>query len=1408
MSAPLADLAVATECSTLVDCLRFRADSRPRSLAYRYLETGDVTGPMLEWTWEELDCRADAIAATLQPHVARGDRVVLLFAPGLEFVAAFFGCLRLGAVAVPVPPPDPARLASTMPRLVGIIEDADPRAVLTTSMLSGLEQALGSPSGACTWLSVEDLEMGTPEPVVIAPEDLAFLQYTSGSTGTPKGVRVTHRNLIANLNMIERGYGITDSVARGQVVSWLPFYHDMGLIGVVLATAYVGGSATLMSPLDFLKRPARWLEAISHFQVPTMSGAPDFAYAHTLRRCGPEARAKLDLSNWLFAFCGAEPVRAETLESFADAFAPSGFVREAFRPSYGLAEATLFVSTGELRSTPFDRIALQRGVARETTGSKASVLVSCGSCDPTARVRIVAPGGTDILPDGAIGEVVTSGEHVSGGYWGKPGHPSFGVRLPGDSASYMRTGDLGFLHNGELYLSSRLKDLIIVRGRNLFPADLEAACAIAHSAVRPGGVAAFGYEGQEGECVAIMVETTQEIASSGAIAEAIREAVAERFGVQVQSVLLVPPRTIPRTTSGKIRRSDCLALWRSGQLQLLSQPEPDVAATPDRPAPTQLSSRELVEWMQRWIQERVRPGPVRPSATFAQAGLDSLNLVWLASDLEELLGFEVPPQALFGGTLKATAALLAVGREKLGTVGSLDLSTEADLDPTIVPPARPASLGDDPPIMVTGATGFVGSYLVEALLRRTSAPILCLARAAHDAAARERVLDALAPFELSPASLARVHGLSGDLSQPLLGLQAARFDAVADEVQSIYHCGAEIDWLKPYSSLAAVNVGGTREVIRLASKRGRAVHHVSTLGVYPLAEDAELPFSEQAPLKDGNKLNLGYAQSKWVAEKLLEQAMQRGLPVTIYRPSFVTGDSRDGREQASEHQLLYAFVAGSVQMGHVPRSDKVVDAVAVDWLGDAIAALSLQADIAGQRLNLTNPEPMGQRKWYTLLRARGYELREIAYARWRAHVLKLDGDNPLARFGAYYKLMDERRMGRLERQMAHRMPVETACAQARLAREGLTCPAFDEQLVSTYLDYYVGRALLPRPTDRARPASDIVLEGNERPADVSTPDPFDRTHPKLWGLYERSTTKQWVAESRIDWSLDVDLENPLELPDTALPLYGSKLFERATASERTAARVHYQAWQLSQFLYGEQAGVLAVAQLIRNAPNIEAQMLAAIQGADEARHLEIYTRLLNDKIGVHYPMVAPLQRLSNVIFNDGRWDVIALGVQILIEGLALSSFALMRDQSRNPLIRSIHAYVMEDEARHVGFGHRLLAPYYAELTDAERGEREEMVIEVSYLLRDRLLATQEVWEACGLPPERCTRWIQESGFQRAWGATLFSRIVPALRAIGLWSTRVQRAYGQMGLLGYDGQDLHELRRADERHATSMEMDRC
>ncbi len=1400
--------ALPKEVRTLSDLLQWRAEGDGALPLFRYLHAGVADGPAELWTIADVDRRARRVAAAIAAHAPAGSRALLLFPPGLDFISAFFGCVYAGITAVPVAPPDPTRLAATLPRLRGVVRDAQPAVLLSVSAFAAFSEGLSELApelAALPSIAVDELREDvswSPRPVT--PEDLAFLQYTSGSTGDPKGVMVTHRNVLANDRNIS---GAFTAQAGDLGASWLPMFHDMGLMGSLIQPLAVAVPMVLFSPLDFLQRPLSWLQAISKLGA-TVSGAPNFAYELCARRATPEVIETLDLRSWRLAFCGAEPVRPATLERFARTFAPCGFNPRALYPTYGLAEATLFVSGPKpwsgMNAVRFDPVSLSSG--RPVPSGAGRELASSGQVIGQ-EARIVDSAGQE-LPSGQVGELWLRGPNITAGYWQRPEETReiFGATLAQGDGPWLRTGDLAFLHQGELFICGRKKDLIIVRGRNLYPQDIEHSVERSSRVLRAGCSAAFSVDDGTVERLVVVAEAN-ETAELPAVLAAMRKAVAEEHGAELHAIALIRPRTIPKTSSGKIRRSSCREAWLAGTLEVLAQEgvTPKAAPTPERPAEEEEGEGKVLPWMMDWLRRHTANPSIRPDMDFAEAGLDSLAATQLAGDLEKHLGFEVPMELFFGTRIDQTAALLEHGQRSVGVGARLDLERDATLEPELVPHGTPRA-ADGAPIFLTGATGFLGGFLLRELLSQTAAPVVCLVRAASPEAAFDRVRDNVARYgPIAADALARVSVLVGDLARPRFGLEPERFESLAREVGSILHCGAVVHWGYGYSSLKDSNVGGTREVIRLSCLGGGLpIHHVSSIGVYPFGEVTQDQFSEQDDLKDGERLQIPYFQSKWVAERMLEHARGRGVPVAIYRPGFVSGDSRTGAESASESQLFYAFLAGSVKLGEVPAVEKVIDVVPVDYVARATVTLLRDPRAIGRKFNFVNPQPFRQRDVYAALRDMGYALQEIAYPRWREKVLALrsEEENPLGRFTIYYRKLTETRMARVEIQMARRMPVEDANTRELLAGTGVECPAFDARLLRTYVDWYARRGLLPPPLS---PETEASAAHAPIPASMAPIllEKLVASDARLTQLYEKGKERQWNATRRIDWSLDLDPENPQDLPDAAIPIYGSDLFRKMNKAERARLRHHFQAWQLSQFMHGEQGALLCAAKIVQQSPTIEGRLYAATQVADEARHLEVFTRLLHEKFQLTYPIVAPLQKLLDDILRDGRWDMTCLGMQVLVEGLALAAFAVTRDHSRNPLAASINAYVMEDEARHVAFGRLSLEDYYRELSPSELKVREEFVVEASYLLRDRFQAA-DVWESLGLPAAACAAWMRESGFHRNWQAQLFTRIVPTIRAIGLWGPRVRDAYAQMGVLSLGNVDLESMQAEDERIAQDMQ----
>jgi amino acid adenylation domain-containing protein len=654
----------------LVDVLRWRAHHESERTAFTFL--ADDLSAATHVTYAELDQWSRSIAVLLRELGAVGERALLLYPPGLDYVAALFGCFYAGATAVPVYPP---RANRGLPRLRAIVADAQARFALTTvDVLS----KLGAPYAGDPQLSALRWQATDTYPVAEADlwhpstrlDALAALQYTSGSTGEPKGVMLTHANLLSNSAAIAEPFRF-DARARG--VSWLPPYHDMGLIGGLLQPVYAGFPAALMSPTSFLQSPMRWLRAISTLRA-TVSGGPDFAYALCTRMVTPSECATLDLSTWEVAFTGAEPIRAETLERFADTFRASGFRPEAFRACYGLAESTLFVtaspgSAGSPRAKYVSAAALERGQIAPAAGQeRVRAVVGCGRTALDGRLLIVDPAACVECPPGQVGEIWVAGTSVAQGYWGRPleTESTFRASLSdGRGGAYLRTGDLGFCDEGQVFVTGRLKDLIIIRGRNHYPQDIEFTVERSNPALRPGCGAACSIEveGEERLLVVQEVDRQHRDADPEHVIAAVRTAVARDHELQVYAVVLLRHGALPRTSSGKVQRHACRAAFLAGTLEAVAssvlfgpgaaprpeQPDADAATIPLPGANDETRAALVESHLRRQVAAllRVAPDQVDVCRPLGALGLDSLMAVQLQHAAELQLGCRLPLERIF-----------------------------------------------------------------------------------------------------------------------------------------------------------------------------------------------------------------------------------------------------------------------------------------------------------------------------------------------------------------------------------------------------------------------------------------------------------------------------------------------------------------------------------------------------------------------------------------------------------------------------------------------------------------------------------------------------------------------------------------------------------------------------------------
>ncbi len=650
--------------TTLVDRLRYWQSAKPDAMSFHFL--GDGVNVSESLTYCQLDERVRACAAKLISMGMRGQRALLMYPSGLDFIVAFFGCQYAGVTAVPAYPP---RRNRSMGRINTIAESASTAIALTTREVIDRRNLLDVDCSALQhqdWLATDEIPVelaGDWRNPDVKPDDLAIIQYTSGSTGSPKGVMLTQHNVLANCRYIASGFQIRES-SKG--VFWLPYYHDMGLIGGLVASFFVGGESATMSPTHFIARPLRWLQAITKIGA-EVSGGPNFAYAHCCEKISEEACAGLDLSTWKVAFNGAEPIRPEVLERFTRKFEPYGFRNEAHYPCYGMAETTLIVTGGDPLKAPvienFDaeELTLHRVKAVSANSENVKRLVSCGNLLLDEQVCIVDPEQLVALSDDKIGEIWVRSQSVGRGYWQKPQETreTFQAELADQPGrTFLRTGDLGFMHNGELFVTGRLKDMIIVRGVNRYPQDLEATAEECHPKIRAGGSAAFAVDHWNREQLVIVSEVDRsQDADWDAIIQKIRSSVIADHDLPPDEIILVRGGSTPKTSSGKVQRHACRENYMKDDLLVVARWSNDPAQTISvnrlrangKPPEPQVFRPDLVEIVKQHVREvaRERAGDLRPDTNIVvDLGLDSLERLQIANALEDHFGGRFPDEVL------------------------------------------------------------------------------------------------------------------------------------------------------------------------------------------------------------------------------------------------------------------------------------------------------------------------------------------------------------------------------------------------------------------------------------------------------------------------------------------------------------------------------------------------------------------------------------------------------------------------------------------------------------------------------------------------------------------------------------------------------------------------------------------
>ncbi|CCI31028.1 4-hydroxyphenylalkanoate adenylyltransferase [Microcystis aeruginosa NIES-1211] len=631
--------------STLVELLRYRASQQPNKIAYTYLPDNHQAPHTL--TYEQLDQESRAIASKLQMWQATGERALLIYPPGLDFLSAFWGCLYAGVIAIPAPPPDPLRLKRTLPRLKAIIQDSQATIILTTSHIYSHLKSQLTELSELQWLTSDQIAKAKSndwQMTSFKGDDLAYLQYTSGSTATPKGVMISHQNVLHHSQYIQQAWGYTsESIA----VTWMPYFHDYGLIDGLIQPLYTGVPCYILSPLGFIKRPLRWLETISRYKA-THTQGPNFAYEYCLHNITEEKKHNLDLSFLKTASNGAESIRPETVEKFIKTFESCGFRSEAFYPAYGLAEATLLVTTKPHDTQP----RIKEIIDSEDPTKKNRRIVSCGLPVGEMNVIIVNPDTLSLCSASEMGEIWINDPSVAQGYWQNleaTGMTFKAYLKETEQGPFLRTGDLGFIEKGELFVTGRLKDLIIIGGVNHYPQDIEWTVEKSHSAIRLNNCAAFSIDENGLEKVVILAEVERRTSDFPTVVEAIRQAVDDHHELEVAAISLLKRGSILKTSSGKIQRQGCRQAFLGKSLDSVFEwnKNQEIQALNQRFA--SVSATEIKAWLIAYLSKEleINPQEIHQKISFIDSGLSSSEILFLSADLETWLGYPVSPTVIF-----------------------------------------------------------------------------------------------------------------------------------------------------------------------------------------------------------------------------------------------------------------------------------------------------------------------------------------------------------------------------------------------------------------------------------------------------------------------------------------------------------------------------------------------------------------------------------------------------------------------------------------------------------------------------------------------------------------------------------------------------------------------------------------
>ncbi|PYG87401.1 thioester reductase-like protein [Ruminiclostridium sufflavum DSM 19573] len=1059
-----------------IERLKEYALNSPMQIALTFLNYAAGDRSELNVTYTELYNRARAVAVSLiEEGLKTGDRVVVLSNQTKENVFAILGTMLAGGVFTIIPSPDNE---SRKQRFKSVLESSGAKFIL----YDNLSEEPMKESGKGEIAAVKNINTaecnGNPNEWIqpeICGTSLLYLQYTSGSTSVPKGVMVTYGNMYYSLEYAK--YCIKENMPE-VLVFWAPIFHNMGLFTVFL-DLYIGARCVIMPPDAFLENPLNWLKAVSDYKA-ELTMAPNSAFDFCTKYIDDAALASLDLSTLKFVINGSEPITHKTLNSFTQKFRKCGFELSMFCTGYGLAEATC-VASGALHKVDFKNI--------DYDCKRKNKFVLCGDDSPSQmqiasmgrvignlKAVIVDPETGRELGDNEIGEIWLQGETVSGGYWNqKEQDTTFRGTIKNRKGFFLKTGDIGALYDGELYIIGRLKEVIIINGHNLYSQDIEKNLKEAVPALRLCSIISFSKTIGGKERVITCVELAAGARHDFKDLEGkINESFSCVFSFTPYDIVFVEERSLPRTDNGKIQIIKSGELYDTGLLKTVySTKASELSGDSSRKIlkPQNAYEERVMEIFTRLLEPEAE---ISTDDSFFTIGGDSLAVTQLASMIKSEFGTVIPMKYILENpTIHAISNCIQLEKENKSLeayyTSKKTLAEECRLDQSIIPDLQGAlQIGNPENVFLTGSTGFVGAHLIASLMDRTRAAVYCHVRSKNQEDAYKRIIDNAVYFNCWKEEYReRIVPVPGELTKPMLGMSEAAFDQLSRVIDTIYHNGAMLNFIYPYSYLRNINVAGTEECLRLACRnRAKVFNHISTFSVFDNPSHFRTVAYENDSLESDKGYFLGYTESKWVAEKLVRIAGERGLKACIYRPGEITGAVTSGIWKMND--MVSRFIAACIQMEAVPDISVKVHITPVDYIAASIVYLSMQKESIGNAFNLVNESVKTVREIGEYIRSFGFNVRIIPYEAWKQLLVEAGSENALKLLEPLFleeKSEEESILRRYADLEAH---YDTSNVLKGLGNSGISCAPVDEKLMFRYLDHFVSAGYIPAPKNMER----------------------------------------------------------------------------------------------------------------------------------------------------------------------------------------------------------------------------------------------------------------------------------------------------------------------------------------------------